>query len=134
MNSDLTPKLLLAEESDWDPSRFKSLLEASVRAIDRSSVDWDSGAGEEWARVVVGTQVAALLWSRVPFAFTGLKYAKALVPVMASYAVQCEVLADWDAVEFVVDLSVVESIAGRCVASAFDSRGFSANDLWWATI
>jgi hypothetical protein len=48
---------------------------------------------------------------------------------------QVEVVDDWDEARYRIDrLSLLQLSDRSQLSDAFDPAGFSANDLWWATV
>lgn len=134
---DITAKLQLAQETGtWSKEAFHDLLGQLAGALAGGRLDWDHEAGEDWGRILVRDEVVALLWHRGKFAFVGLRHANVLSRVLREYSVQSEVVDDWDEPRFKIDrLSPLLQSPGRGqVSDAFDPAGFSANDLWWATV
>ena len=133
---DITAKLELAQETgNWNKGLFQDLLDKLAGALTDGSADWDYEAGEDWGRILVGGEVVALLWLRGAFAFLGLSQADVLSRVLQEHPVQFEVVDDWDEARYRIDRLSLLRISGRGqVSEAFDPSGFSANDLWWATV
>ncbi|MCP4548383.1 MAG: hypothetical protein GY835_18130 [bacterium] len=133
---DITKKLELAQEAgNWNKGVFHDVLDKLAGAPAGGSIDWDYEAGEEWGRILVGGEVGALLWLRGAFAFLGLSHADVLSRVLQEYPVQFEVVDDWDEARYRIDRLSLLRLSGRGqVSEAFDTAGFSANDLWWATV
>jgi hypothetical protein len=133
---DITAKLELSRENGSLSKRlFRRLLENLAEALAGGRVDWDSEAGEEWGRILVGGEVVALLWFRGAFAFLGLSHADALSRVLEDYPVQWELVDDWDEARYRVDGMSLARLSGRDqISEAIYPAGFSANDLWWATV
>lgn len=134
---DITAKLQLAQETGtWSKGAFHDLLGQLAGVLAGGRVDWDHEAGENWGRILVKDEIAALLWLRGKFAFVGLRHADVLSRLLREHSVQSEVVDDWDEPRFRIDrLSPLLQFSGRGqVSEAFDPGEFSANDLWWATV
>lgn len=133
---DITAKLESAHETgSWSKGVFRDLLDELAGVLAGGSADWDYEAGEEWGRILVGGEVVALLWLRGAFAFLGLSHADSLSRALQAYPVQFEVVDDWDEARYKIDRLSLPRLSGRGqISDAFDPAGFSANDLWWATV
>lgn len=133
---DITAKLESAQEiGHWNKGVFRDLLDKFAGVLAGSEPDWDHAAGEEWGRILVGGEVVALLWLRGAFAFLGLSHADVLTRLLQEYSVQFEVVEDWDQPGYRIDRVSLLRLSGRDqLPEAFDPEGFSANDLWWATV
>lgn len=133
---DITPKLESAQRAgEWSREGFLDLLDSLSGALKSGSVDWDHAAGEEWGRVLLGGEVVALLWHRGTFGFVTRKNAGALAEALREHSVQFEIVEDWDDVQYKIDPGFLLRASGRGqISSAFNPAGFSANDLWWATV
>lgn len=133
---DITAKLKPVQEAGhWSKEAFRDLLYRLAGALTGAKPDWDHEAGEEWGRILVGGEVVALLWLRGAFAFLGLSQADALSGALREYPLQFEVVEDWDEPRYRIDRLSLLRLAGRDqVSEAFDPEGFSANELWWATV
>lgn len=135
-STDITAMLESARETgSWSKGVFRRVLDKLAEALAGGSVDWDREAGEEWGRILVGGEVIALVWLRGAFAFLGLSHTDALSRVLQDYPVQYEVVDDWAEAKYRIDGESLLRLTGRDqISEAFDAGGFSANDLWWATI
>lgn len=133
---DITAKLEPAQETGrLSKGLFRDLLNRLAGALVSGEADWDHEAGEEWGRILVGGEVVALLWLRGAFAFLGPGHAEGLARILREYPVQFEVVEDWDEPRYRIDRLSLRRLAGRDqVSEAFDPAGFSANELWWATV
>ncbi len=134
--TDIASKLESARRGrKWTKESFRQLLAKLAAAVMNSSIDWDRQSGEEWGRVVFEGEVLVLLWIKGTFAFLNSAYIDVLSEILASYSVQFEVVDDWDEARYKVDRILLLRLSGRSeLSEAFDPAGFSANDLWWATI
>lgn len=131
MNIDANLRHAASGAGSWSA---EAALEAAARlARDTSAeVDWDKGAGERWLRIVGGRHVSALVSVILPLAL-----------------IETTVISPGDSIQdviqiFVEDLDGVElSCSPAVLAEVFDlpgqmdvpdPAGFSANDLWYATV
>ncbi len=133
---DITRKLESARRDPaWTKELFRQLLEKVAAAMAGSSIDWDGQAGEEWGRVLLGGEVVVLLWLEGGFAFLNVSYADVLSQMLGSHSVQFEVVDDWEEARYKGDRASLLRLSGRGqLSETFDPAGFSANDLWWATV
>jgi hypothetical protein len=133
---DLTEKMRLARENEtWTEALFCAFLDKLSGAFAGAKIDWDDGAGEEWGRVLWGKELLALVWLRGAFVFVGASHTEIFSPLFLGSSVQFEVVDDWDKSQYQIDRGVLLQLIGRGkISDAFDSRQFSASDLWWATV
>lgn len=119
----------------WSRARAQQLLADLAEALPRSRVDWDCQAGEDWGRIVLDREVAALVWFRVAFAFVDRKHAAALSEAIADAVIHVEVVEDWKEPKYSVDEEKLLQLSGRDrMPESFRADRFSANELWWATV
>jgi hypothetical protein len=99
-----------------------------------SDFDWDSEAGENWSRLLLGSKVVAVSSMTLPLVFILDEFIErvrrsnvdsllfVVVPSMDGKILSC-------------DLSVLESVlGGRASSGDLDPSGFSVDDLYFATV
>jgi len=114
-------------------SRNTSLKIATAYAAQLSAeLDWDDGAGEDWARLLDDDQVLAIICMDRPLIFTFHDVPPYNAEVAALHCVQVD---DIDDVNFSCDLGTLMAVFPvGFPMDDWDSDAFSAGDLWWATI
>jgi hypothetical protein len=97
-----------------------------------SRVDWDEGAGESWARVIDKRRVVGMVSTKLPIVFIEKALDMRSIDVKSISVVQ---VCDMESIELSAQLSSLEQAFGE--SSRFhmlSSAGFSADDLWYATV
>lgn len=108
-----------------------ALANAIAEANRGSVVDWDEGAGEEWAAVISQRRVVAVVWIHGPLVFLN---SKAVQIEDNQRAIQWIRFTKWEENELSIDSTRVDEFfgPGRWVGE-IDPTSFSANALWWTT-
>ena len=110
----------------------REALRAAESTVPGADVDWDEGAGESWARAVVGEDAVALLWMAGGFAI-----------VLDSAELEKELKQlGWAVVSvdsmtepvFSAAIEELRRFAGREPSEGFDPESFSAEDLVWTSV
>jgi hypothetical protein len=130
--TDITSHLAaaLAGTTQWSRESFIGLLESVAAAVNDASIDWDEGAGENWGRVLVGSEVMAIVFRLHPLMIVRSTLHDYDVPA----GVVVLVVDDMSADVFSVDRNVAEKLAGRALSSDWNAGQFSIDALWWATV
>lgn len=117
----------------WSSQRLNATLAALAEAVPGSAVDYDEDAGEEWARLLLGNDIVAILWLRGAFGLVHRRFSD-LVPQLTSAGLVIEVISDWDAPVFTIDREDLCSLFERgTMTDAVNPARLSASELWWAT-
>ncbi len=95
-------------------------------------IDWDPGAGEEWARVLVQGEVVLAVHLRSGLVLVREAH-RAVVGTLLDGHVAVVEVPDFDATCLAAEPPALLSFAGRTVEPALDPRGFSALDLWYVS-
>jgi hypothetical protein len=129
-NIDGTLRRARSAASGWNPGRAVEFAN-QLRSGPVATTDWDSGAGETWARVINNGRVVAFVSVAFPL-------------VMAEASVTLPNPSDNLAAIVVETLDVSTLTASNHVLNevfgpsdrleALDLGGFSANDLWFVTV
>jgi hypothetical protein len=97
-------------------------------------VDWDLGAGEDWAMVFVDGDLASRVYMQAPVVIVLRKFAAAVADSVRSMA-EVVVIDDWDADELRASTEALDAaFPDRRLAEDLDVRAFSAGDLWFYTV
>ncbi len=132
---DVTSQLVVSElrRVDWSPDRALDGARA-VSARVRGYTDWDEDAGEGWIRILVGTEVLALVSVAVPIGFIREKSNEGLDLSMSG--LDLIAVPHIDARVLTCTRDAIAEAFGESAASclALDVRGFSAEELWFATV
>jgi hypothetical protein len=97
-----------------------------------SAVDWDCGAGEEWARVVEGDRAVALVSTAFPLAIVerSRDYGQ-----LAEKNVSIIAVESLDSAELACSDTILQTVFGDSARlHSLDPSHFSAHDLWYATV
>lgn len=133
---DLTPFFIEARKqaSSWSLKATNLLLSIS-QVIPEAKIDWDLGAGENWASIIVGEDSIGIIHSDVPIAFFLDKYYASVADLMANNHVKLIAVADFEEECFKLDSNQAKKILpGIRMSSAIKLDILSIADLWWATI
>ncbi len=125
--------LIKAQATPWQQDCAKGVLQELSERLPGLAVDWDEGAGEDWALFLIDNQVSAFLWMRGPLAMVSAGSENVIATLEAKHIAVVQV-PDMDESCLCCEKSVVTQFAGRAVSDAIDYRGFSASDLWWVTV
>lgn len=134
---DITSELGLATSR---PAPKGAALKFALRHLQLGSptvVDWDEGAGEHWARIMIEEATIALVSMTRPFiiAITSSEAVATLVDLDASADSMVTIaIASTGAPLLCSTASAIAAFAGREISPALDVRKFSADDLMWATL
>jgi hypothetical protein len=117
----------------WNRERGLRIAQAFSSQLN-APVAWDEGAGEDWAQIAVDTGVRVLVGIRWPVVVVlepDLPRLRAQIPD----DVACVVVSDMDEPELSAsEESLFTTFGDRARSAALTSGGFSATDLWFATV
>lgn len=127
-----------AEHSpNWNLECFRRALQALENQSIGQTCDWDSGAGEEWGRVMVGQRQVGMIGVSIPLLcavpgviadFTRMWHSTRDQPV-------CYAVEDLESPIFSVNQDTLKLLFPRReISTNFDSTAFSILDFWWATV
>jgi len=117
---------------------FKSIVE-EILLVDKDIIlDWDDGAGEEWARFTKSeTGVICMMNTKIGIVFARQKYLNKETRNILNSLVVVDVL-DYNSAEWYIDLGVLEDktpeIRWNVSPLAIDTKKMSLNDLYFATV
>ncbi len=117
---------------------FQNIIEEIVLGDKEITLDWDNGAGEEWARFTKSeVGVICMMNAKIGIAFVRQKYFDKDVLEILKSLVVVDVL-DYSSDEWYIDLSVLENktpeINWNVSPYAIDTNKMSLNDLYFATV
>jgi len=126
-----------AGQAGWRRSQGAELAREAARGLG-GELDWDEDAGEDWARVLTGGKVAALISLIGPLAVvigTGARWQPPEADADAGAVVVIKV-PGLDAAVLRCDPGVLRAAFGDRVVDnpALDADAFSVSDLWFATV
>ncbi|MEV4324294.1 hypothetical protein AB0J37_18840 [Microbispora rosea] len=131
---DISQPLTLAHRSQSWTIAAAVEAAATVASHVRGEVDWDEGAGEEWARVILEGESIFMISMAMPFAIASLSVPEdaiqndliqvVWVPSLGSPVLTC----DPEALE--AGFGDLKSRSSVSLAIG----GFSAKDLWYITV
>lgn len=121
-----------------DILEFRSIIEQLIQANKNIVLDWDDGAGEEWARLIqkeVG--VICMIHTKIGVAFVRHKYLnREAMGILNSLVVE-EVL-DYNSEDWYIDLSELKDktpeVSWNVSPHVIDTESMSLNDLYFATV
>ena len=111
----------------------QQLLRWLAAQLEGSTTDWDQGAGESWARVLVGGDVVAFLFMKAPIALIA-NVPESLISALSARKMAIIRVDQMDSESLCSDRGTVGALAERPLSDQFDHRKFSAEDLVWATM
>lgn len=117
--------------SDWSIEAARATADSLARSA-FAKIDWDDGAGEQWLRVLDDHQVVALVSARLPLViFEGPGTAVSGIPGKITVIH----VGDLDGAEIAASEEMLTSVFGSADRfHVLDTEGFSANELWYATV
>lgn len=117
---------------------FRSIVEQIIQADKNIVLDWDDGAGEEWARFIqkeVG--VICMIHTKIGVAFVRQKYLNIEAMAILNSLVVEDVL-DYNSEEWYIDLSELKDktpeVNWNVSPHVIDTEMMSLNDLYFATV
>jgi hypothetical protein len=113
-------------------SRAAREAAAALTSSSAATVDWDEGAGECWVRLIIGPRVVALFSVTLPFVLIqqNIGELKELGRDMIVVAID-----DFDKIQLSCSRETLNEAFGSSDRfGLLDPQGFSANDLWYATV
>ena len=117
----------------WPRERSVKIAE-ELSATLAGHLNWDDGAGEDWAQVIGPVGVLALVGVRWPVTIV-LERDLDLVRMLIPDDVACVTVSAMDEPELIASKeSLFETFGERARSSALSTSGFSATDLWFATV
>jgi hypothetical protein len=115
----------------WAPERAVDAASQLAEAV-HASVDWDRDAGEGWISLLRGGRRVAMLSAVYPIAFVAGE-ASIDVQSIEQFGIGIVRVESFDDEVLVCDPAVL-SAAFAVTEANLPRSGFSANDLWFATI
>lgn len=117
--------------ASWSPKAARGVAERLVRTSS-FKIDWDEGAGELWLRILDGRKVTSLVSVALPLAIVEGP-ANDLTDDMRDVIIIS--VDDLDEIELSCSPAVLGEVFGSLERfKVIDPSGFSANDLWYATV
>jgi hypothetical protein len=121
----------LRDRGTWSTTRVEDLVREIAHTVVGSHVDWDLGAGENWARVLLGDDVCALVSAEMPLVILRASLAGG---VDSGPGVEVVTVDNFHAREHEIDAGTAEALGVTVPLAQFDRGAFSVMDLWWATV
>jgi hypothetical protein len=113
----------------WSRETFTTVLNTLAASVDGAIIDWDEGAGENWGRVLLRSEVVAIVCRRHPLMVVKSTFDYHEVPA----GIYILIVDDMSSQVFTVERSAVEKLIGRAVSTNLDAAACSIDDIWWAT-
>jgi hypothetical protein len=132
---DISEDLLKAASmrSEWTRDQGRLLALTLSDSIPDAGLDWDEDAGEEWARILVEEDVAALVRIRIPLVIVVRQEARRIGGEIGDAAILI-VVDDMDALNLSAqEDSLLMAFPERELSANLDPEEFSSSDLWFAT-
>lgn len=132
---DISPLLhtMCVAESTWHQERSVDVAE-TVSAALAGRISWDNAAGEDWIQVMGKNGVIAFVGVRWPVVIMlerDVSRLRSMVPDDVAYLA----VGDMDEPELIASKeSLFETFGDRARSAALAPGGFSAKDLWFATV
>lgn len=105
---------------------------AKLAQEERANIDWDDGAGERWLRIVNTSHASALISIVLPLVLVERRASRSADSIQSVTKVFVD---DLDSVELSCSPEVLAEVFGSPERfNVIDPAGFSANDLWYATV
>lgn len=131
---DIDPTLRAALSSVCGAELSRRMLPVIATSVPTATMDWDEGAGESWARFLVGDRVVAFVFMEAPLAILLDDIYEPLASDLASSGCSSVRVASMESAILCSSRHAVLQLAGRPVSENFTHERFSAEDLVWATI
>lgn len=124
---------MAATLASWSRERGLRLAQALGARLE-APVSWDEAAGEDWGQVVVEATVRVLVGIRWPIVVV-LEWDAPRLHALIPDDVACVVVSDMDEPELCAsEESLFATFGDRARSAALTPGGFSATDLWFATV
>lgn len=138
---DIGPMLAQAAERapSWSPTRAIETLTRIHSCVEGSKIDWDSGAGEKWCRLLLKGSVLGAVSTLIPVVLLRSPVSPALQTVLdeagASAGLILIPVSSWDAQSLSVEpQAALSAFARERWSDAVDPTCFSGSELWWMTV
>ena len=95
--------------------------------------DWDQGAGENWARLIVNQRVVAFVHMQKPLVIVAAEVS-GVADELRAMGVPTIMVPDVDTPFLHAERNLIAKLADRQISEVLDEAQFSAEDLVWATI
>ncbi|MFO0592871.1 MAG: CPCC family cysteine-rich protein [Polyangiaceae bacterium] len=112
----------------------KPLLAVLSGLIHGSKVDWDEGAGEDWATIVADDRVATYVSMAAPLAIVEQRFFPAIGPELSARGLTIIHVDDMKTAALRCSQDVLVQLTGFPVSENVDYEHLSVWDLIWATI
>ncbi|MCR5836092.1 MAG: hypothetical protein K6G88_06285 [Lachnospiraceae bacterium] len=121
-----------------DLQEVKELLGGVLQIDQELKLDWDTGAGEEWARIInKNVGIICMLNTKIGIAFVRKKDCNNEVLKIISDLLLIDV-KDYSTEEWNIDLDLLKcqtpEISWNVSLNAVDTEKLSLNDLYYATV
>lgn len=120
-----------AKTQDWTRYEAISVAKGISESLD-GILDWDAGAGEQWARIIVAGRVVSIVSITLP-----LVISQTSVPHSWSTPIRWTHLVVPSMEEPILTgrIPVLDDVFGTSSRlEVLDPSGFSADDLWYSTV
>ena len=124
----------LHRRDEWSHDRAKRVMQSLLAAVASAWLDWDEGAGESWARLLIGDKFAALVSLEMPLVIIRnslMGYANGLSELDGIEVVP---VSGFDDRSYSIDRELAQALQLPRLEAEFDTRHFSITEFWWATI
>ena len=121
-----------------DITEFQDVLENILKSNTDFELDWDNGAGEEWARIIKQQMgIACMLNTKIGVAFIRKNYLSNQTLAIMNQLFLVEVL-NYSSEEWCLNLHVLEKrvteISWGCESHEINVTKMSLDDLYFATV
>ncbi|HEU0129974.1 MAG TPA: hypothetical protein VFQ85_03155 [Mycobacteriales bacterium] len=118
----------------WDKVYSKALVTDLVTRWSGVRVDWDGGAGEEWASLLSDASVEGIVSMVMPLTIVRTHRLDSTRHAAAPYGVDVFAVDDFDARNLTLDDDLAAALGVDFDPEQFDPSRFSVMEFWWATI
>jgi hypothetical protein len=116
----------------WGTEQIRQVLECVGRTAPSGKIELDEEAGENWARVVLGSSVVCLLSVKCPLAIVIEQYLPRFSECVSNVIVVS--VRAMESEDYTASHETVRRLRGAEPPVEFNPRRFSMDQLWWATV
>lgn len=136
---DLTPFFIKAhsQSSNWSIDELKKILSSIPKLIPDATIDWDTGAGEDWVTIRQSKKDFGIIRVDIPIAFFLNECSDAVSQLLARHNVKLIPIESFSERQFKLDRHQVQEIipgGWHADSDAVNMDSLSIADLWYATI